>query len=102
MPPTTSPPVSASMTSSTWPATLGREGRAMAAAPAELALRVARHGDGLVLDLGVPSGQAVIIDPGGWRITERSPVLFRRTKLTGALPAPQRDGRLEAMRELGL
>jgi hypothetical protein len=68
----------------------------------ELALRVARHNGGLVLDLGNPSGQVAILTAGGWEVAERSPVLFRRTKLTGILPEPERGGRLEALRELGL
>ena len=78
------------------------EGRAMGVDPAELALRVARHGDGLVLDLGDPSGRVVVADPGGWRLEERSPVLFRRTKLTGILPEPEPGGRLDELREARL
>jgi hypothetical protein len=78
------------------------EGIAMDHPPIGLALRVARHDTGLVLDLGDPSGRVVVLGPGGWTLAERSPVLFRRTKLTGILPEPQRGGRLEALRELGL
>jgi len=76
------------------------EGRAMRATPAALALRVARHGDGLVLDLGDPSGRVVVLGPGGWELAERSPVLFRRTKLTSALPTPERGGDLGELRGL--
>jgi hypothetical protein len=78
------------------------EGIAIDRPPVELALRVARHGDGLVLDLGDPTGRVVVLDPAGWQVVERSPVLFRRTKLTGILPQPARGGRLETLRELGL
>jgi len=78
------------------------EGIAMDRPPIGLALRVARHDAGLVLDLGDPSGRVVVLRPGGWELAERSPVLFRRTKLTGILPEPERGGRLEALRELGL
>ncbi len=78
------------------------EGIAMDRPPVPLALRVARHDAGLVLDLGDPSGRVVVLNPDGWALAERSPVLFRRTKLTGILPEPQRGGRLEALRELGL
>jgi hypothetical protein len=78
------------------------EGIAMDRPPIGLALRAARHDAGLVLDLGDPSGRVVVLGPGGWELTERSPVLFRRTKLTGILPEPERGGRLEALRELGL
>jgi hypothetical protein len=76
------------------------EGRALRAAPAELALRVARHHDGLVLDLGDPSGRVVVLTPGGWALADRSPVLFRRTKLTSALPTPERGGDLGELAEL--
>lgn len=78
------------------------EGIAMERPPVPLALRVARHQAGLVLDLGDPSGRVVVLTPGGWQVAERSPVLFRRTKLTGILPKPEHGGRLEALRELGL
>src|SRR5205085_2770552 len=55
-----------------------------------LALRVAEHDGVLVLDLGRDDGGVVIITPGvGWTIADRSPVLFRRTELTGELPLPE-------------
>jgi hypothetical protein len=47
------------------------EGIAMDRPPIPLELRVARHEDGLVLDLGDPSGRAVVITPAGWALTER-------------------------------
>jgi hypothetical protein len=78
------------------------EGIAIDRPPVPLALRVARHQAGLVLDLGDPAGRVVVLTSGGWEVAERSPVLFRRTKLTGILPEPERGGRLEALRELGL
>jgi len=56
--------------------------------PTPLYLRVARHGDALVLDLGDVTGRAVVIRPDGWQVVRNSPVLFRRTELTGALPVP--------------
>ena len=55
-------------------------------------LRIARHGDSVVLDLGTPDGRCVVIHPGSWRTESRSPVLFRRTALTSAMPEPVRDG----------
>jgi hypothetical protein len=76
------------------------EGRAIRAEPAALALRVARHGDGLVLDLGDPTGRVVSLTPQGWEVAERSPVLFRRTKLTSPLPEPERGGDLAELRGL--
>jgi len=53
-----------------------------------LHLRVARHGGALVLDLGDATGRAVVIRADGWEVVNSSPVLFRRTELTGALPVP--------------
>jgi hypothetical protein len=76
------------------------EGRALRATPAELALRVARHPDGLVLDLGDPTGRVVVLTPRGWELAERSPVLFRRTKLTSALPPPPPGGDLNELQAL--
>lgn len=64
------------------------EGMAAQVDPVELPLRVARHGDAVVVDLGGPDGRAVVIDRAGWQIVDRSPVLFRRTNLTLPLPAP--------------
>lgn len=60
-----------------------------------LPLRVARHEDTLVLDLGRADGQVVVIGPDGWELVQHSPVLFLRTDLTGELPLPQRGGTIE-------
>lgn len=65
------------------------EGQSQRMDPEELHLRVARlDADALVLDLGDATGRAVVVDATGWRIVDEPPVLFRRTALTGALPAP--------------
>lgn len=65
------------------------EGLAADADPVPVWLRVARDPCGaIVLDLGDPTGRAVLIRPGAWHLLERSPVLFRRTNLTGTLPIP--------------
>ena len=50
------------------------------------ALRAARKAGDAFLDLGGQGGQAVVISPGSWRVTDRPPVLFRRSGLTGELP----------------
>jgi hypothetical protein len=72
-----------------------------AEAPAEAAhLRVGPHGDGIVLDLGTLDGAAVVVDATGWRVVARSPILFQRTALSGALPVPERGGNLTTLREL--
>ena len=89
------------------------EGEAMDAEPELLALRIAtlpdsndRDGfpgpgaDGIVIDLGDLTGRAVVVRPGTWEIVDQSPVLFRRTALTGPLPEPERDGDLTELRNL--
>jgi hypothetical protein len=76
------------------------EGRAAKADPVDLALRVAAHDGSIILDLGDPTGRVVVISPAGWEIVDRSPVLFRRTELTGVLPTPERGGSLDELRDL--
>ena len=80
------------------------EGQARDANPEPVALRVAElaadpsdDADGLsqgsssntiVLDLGDSTGRAVVLTPDGWSLSDASPVLFKRTALTGVLPEP--------------
>ena len=68
------------------------EGYAARKDPVPVHLRLARHGDGIVIDLGTADGRCIIVGPGGWRRESRSPVLFRRTALTSVIPDPVRDG----------
>jgi len=70
------------------------EGMAQKQEPVELPMRCARYGDSLVLDLGDTTGRAVVVRPGSWEVVERSPILFRRTRLTAALPVPLRGRKL--------
>src|ERR1041384_3152080 len=66
-----------------------------------VSLRVAGSGSDLVLDLGRPDGRCVIISPSEWYLSSRSPMLFRRTNLTSAIPEPERiAGGLDRLREL--
>jgi len=81
-------------------AVLVLQGRCLIESPTELALRVASHGTGVVLDLGDPTGRAVVVTADGWRLIDRSPVLFRRTGLTGALPEPIPGGDFGLLRPL--
>jgi hypothetical protein len=57
-------------------------GRARKSQPTELAVRYARHEGNVVVDLGGIDGRAVMIEPNGWRILDRSPVVFSRSELT--------------------
>ncbi len=63
-------------------------------------LRVAEHDGGIIIDLGGADGAAVTVHPGGWDISDISPVLFRRTALTGVLPRPEAGGDVAELREL--
>lgn len=77
------------------------EGEAALSAPAPCGLRVAGHGEHIVIDLGDPEGRVVEVQPGGgWRVLKASPITFRRTALTAALPVPVDGGTLEELREL--
>ncbi|HXA32825.1 MAG TPA: hypothetical protein VNV87_11235 [Acidimicrobiales bacterium] len=68
----------------------------------EVFLRIARRpeGSGALLDLGTADGATVEIGPGGWSVLAASPVPFRRTALTGALPVPVRGGSLQDLRKV--
>jgi hypothetical protein len=66
-----------------------------------VALRLARHRDAIVLDLGSADGRCVIVEPGRpWRLSDRSPILFRRTALTGEIAVPVYGGEAEDLGEL--
>ncbi|HEX2047896.1 MAG TPA: hypothetical protein VHF27_09035 [Acidimicrobiales bacterium] len=81
-------------------ALLTLEGMAQRLEPVELALRVAVYGRDVILDLGTTTGEVVVITSLGWEVTTRSPVLFRRTELTGSLPVPVGGGELASLRRL--
>lgn len=64
------------------------DGDARSVDPELVHLRLAQQGDGVVIDLGTSDGRCVEVRPGRWRRLPVSPVLFRRTALTNALPDP--------------
>jgi hypothetical protein len=69
--------------------------------PVPVALRVAQAAErSIVVDLGAADGRVVLVEPGGWRIIDRAPVLFRRSGLTAPLPEPTRGGSLDGLRAL--
>jgi len=76
------------------------EGAAMECTPETVHLRVAEHDGEIVIDLGDADGRAVVVADGHWYIAEKSPILFRRTALTGAMPEPKQGGDIGALREL--
>jgi hypothetical protein len=61
-------------------------------------LRVAEHGGRLYLDLCDRAWRAVQIDAEGWRVVERPPAKFRRTRGSQPLPEPERGGSLDDLR----
>jgi len=68
------------------------QGRAAGKDPEPVFLRLAQHESRIVLDLGTADGRCAVAWPGGWSREPRSPVLFRRTRLTSPIPDPVHDG----------
>ena len=73
------------------------QGEALDVSPEQVELRVAKYKDGVVIDLGDPSGRAVVVMHGKWELVDRSPVIFRRTPMTAPLPEPKH---IEGQRDL--
>lgn len=76
------------------------QGEARESKPREVHLRVARNGEKIVIDLGRTDGRVVVVGNGGWQERDKSPVIFRRTALTGELPIPESGGDLRLLRDL--
>jgi hypothetical protein len=74
------------------------EGQAHDTPTEELALRFHYADERMTVDLGHADGSVVTIDAHGWSISDRSDVIFRRTKLTGPIPVPERGGTLDELR----
>ncbi|WP_199826868.1 ATP-binding protein, partial [Streptomyces sp. WM6378] len=68
------------------------EGVAAMADPRTPQLRVARHAERIIIDLGTSDGRCVAVDPDGWQRLPASPVVFRRSGAMKPLPAPINDG----------
>lgn len=72
------------------------EGFARGEVPVEAHLRTASHGDAVYLDLGDTANSVVRVTSEGWQVIRSDvPVRFRRTRLTGAFPMPERGGCLD-------
>lgn len=65
------------------------KGRAFREVPSRLPLRVGEDRGRLVLDTGLPTGEALVIGPTGWHVVADAPVLFRRTNLTLPMLSPE-------------
>ncbi|MGW2848495.1 ATP-binding protein [Streptomyces sp. NPDC001274] len=70
------------------------EGIADSGDPVPVHLRVGNDESGrIVVDLGTADGRAVTVSgPEGWRVVDRSPVLFRRSGAMAPMPAPVLEG----------
>jgi hypothetical protein len=68
----------------------------------EVHVRCVRTGDGLVIDLGDAEGRAVVVANGTWTVKSAPPpgIVFRRTRITAAMPKPVRGGSLDELRDL--
>jgi len=75
-------------------------GEALDAESEPVHLRVAEHDGSIVIDLGRADGKVVLVRSGVWEVLDPSPVLFRRTALTGELPLPVPGGDLQLLRDL--
>ena len=69
-------------------------GEAQECDPEPVHLRVARERERVIVDMGDAAGRAIIVEAGGWRVVDRSPVLFRRSALTSPMPVPEGGGDL--------
>ncbi len=73
-------------------------GRAIFASPEEAVfLRVAPHGENILIDLCDSQWQVVEIAPNGWRVLEKSPVAFIRTGSMRPLPVPVPGGSIDPL-----
>jgi hypothetical protein len=65
-------------------------------------IRVGHDGSGpaspFYIDLGDPSGRAVMIGPEGWSVVDRPQAHFRRPEGLLALPTPHQDGSIDLLR----
>ena len=61
-------------------------------------LRVAEYKGRLYLDLCDHAWRAVEIDAEGWRVVDRPPARFRRTRGSQPLPEPERGGSIDELR----
>lgn len=77
------------------------DGYAAEESPRQVHLRVATHGGSVYIDMGDTDAHMIEISSGTWDIHDRAPapVLFRRTRLTGAMPKPYVDGDISRLWE---
>jgi hypothetical protein len=76
-------------------------GRACHDSPEEpVFLRVAPHGENILIDLCDAQWRVVEVTPNGWQILNESPVAFIRTGAMRPLPEPVREGSIDPLWKL--
>src|SRR5262249_3906249 len=76
-------------------------GRACHDSPEEpVFLRVAPHGENILIDICDERWRVIEVTPSGWRVLDRSPVAFVRTGSMQALPEPVRGGSIAPLWDL--
>lgn len=63
----------------------------------EVALRIARNDAGYWIDLCDDAWRAILVTAAGWRIVDRPPIRFRRTRAMRPLPLPVVGGSLDPL-----
>jgi hypothetical protein len=76
------------------------EYKAMKGAVHEVYLRIARLDDRIYWDLGNEKWEVIEITAQGWRVIDRPPAKFRRTKNMAELPHPVAGGSLDELQRL--
>lgn len=64
----------------------------------EVYVRVAKLNSIVYIDLGDPSWRVIQITKNDWRILDRSPVQFRRSRTTRPFPEPVKGGSIELLK----
>jgi hypothetical protein len=62
-------------------------------------VRVAEREEAIYIDLCNSKWQVIQITAEGWRVVDEAPVRFRRSRGMLSLPIPERDGRIELLRD---
>lgn len=76
------------------------EGQAMRSEAHEVYLRFGAVRGSVFIDLGTPEGAAIEVRANAWTVHEHAPVFFRRNPLLLPIPAPDRGGNLDGLRDL--
>ena len=76
------------------------KGKALESEPEELPVRITKHEDSVIIDVGDRAGRAIVINIDGWEEIVKSPVVFRRTELTAPISIPVTGGSIDDLRSV--